>query len=61
MLLRRVIRHVRKQEWTAVGIDFLIVVIGVLLAMQVSNWNTTVRTGNAAKSIPSVSRSELRL
>lgn len=39
MLLRRVIEHVRKQEWTAVGIDFLIVVIGVFVGIQVANWN----------------------
>lgn len=41
MLLRRVISHVRKQEWTAIGIDFLIVVLGVFVATQVSNWNGT--------------------
>ena len=39
MLLRRVINHLRKQEWTAIGIDFLIVVVGVFIAMQVTNWN----------------------
>jgi hypothetical protein len=40
MLLRRVVEHVRKQEWTAIGIDFLIVVIGVFVGIQVSNWNS---------------------
>ena len=30
MILRRVIQHVRKQEWTALAIDFVIVVIGVV-------------------------------
>jgi hypothetical protein len=39
MLLRRVIEHVRDQNWTAVGIDFLIVVIGVFVGIQVANWN----------------------
>jgi len=39
MLLRRVIQHVRKQEWTAIGIDFVIVVVGVFVGIQVSNWN----------------------
>ena len=39
MLLRRVIAHVRKQEWTAVALDFLIVVVGVVIGIQVSNWN----------------------
>jgi hypothetical protein len=27
MILRRVIAHVREQTWTAIGIDFLIVVL----------------------------------
>jgi hypothetical protein len=39
MLLRRVIAHFRKQEWTAIAIDFLIVVIGVFVGLQVNNWN----------------------
>ena len=39
MLLRRVIEHVRGQNWTAVGIDFCIVVVGILLALQISEWN----------------------
>ncbi len=39
MILRRVIAHFRKQEWTAIAIDFLIVVVGVFVGMQVNNWN----------------------
>ena len=39
MLLRRVIQHVRKQEWTAVAIDFAIVVVGVFVGIQAANWN----------------------
>jgi hypothetical protein len=34
MLLRRIIEHVKKQEWTAIAIDFLIVVAGILIAFQ---------------------------
>jgi hypothetical protein len=39
MLLRRVIQHVKKQEWTAIWIDLVIVVVGVFIGIQVSNWN----------------------
>lgn len=39
MLLRRVIEHVKAQNWTAVALDFVIVVVGVFLGIQVSNWN----------------------
>ncbi|MBI1393577.1 MAG: hypothetical protein GC152_12615 [Alphaproteobacteria bacterium] len=36
MLLRRVIDHVRTQNWTAVALDFVIVVAGVMLALWAS-------------------------
>lgn len=39
MLLRRVTKHVKDQNWFAVGIDFAIVVVGVFIGLQVANWN----------------------
>jgi hypothetical protein len=39
MILRRFIEHVEAQNWTAVGLDFVIVVTGVFMGIQVSNWN----------------------
>jgi len=39
MILRRIIGHFRQQEWTAIAIDFVIVVLGVVIGIQVSNWN----------------------
>jgi len=39
MILRRVTEHVKAQNWLAVGIDFLIVVVGVFIGIQVANWN----------------------
>jgi len=39
MILRRVIAHFRKQEWTAIFLDFVIVVAGVFVGLQVNNWN----------------------
>lgn len=39
MILSRVIEHVKHQNWTAIGIDFVIVVLGVFIGIQVSNWN----------------------
>lgn len=38
MILRRLIQHLRKQEWTAVAIDFVIVVVGVFIGLQVNEW-----------------------
>lgn len=40
MILRRVAAHLRRQEWTAIAIDFVIVVAGVYVGIEVSNWNT---------------------
>ena len=39
MILRSVTKHVRDQNWFAVGLDFLIVVVGVFIGIQVANWN----------------------
>lgn len=39
MILRRVIDHFRKQEWTAIFLDFVIVVAGILIAFQITEWN----------------------
>lgn len=39
MILRRIVQHVKKQEWTAITIDFAIVVLGVFVASQVTDWN----------------------
>jgi hypothetical protein len=39
MLLRRITKHVTEQNWFAVFIDFLIVVVGVFIGIQVANWN----------------------
>lgn len=39
MILSRVIEHVKAQNWTAVCLDFAIVVLGVFIGIQVSNWN----------------------
>ena len=39
MILRRLAEHVRQQNWTAIGIDLVIVVVGVFLGIQLGNWN----------------------
>jgi hypothetical protein len=39
MVLRRVTEHLSKQHWTAVFLDFVVVVVGVFLGIQAANWN----------------------
>ena len=39
MILRRIREHVTHHNWFAVAVDFVIVVIGVFVGIQASNWN----------------------
>jgi hypothetical protein len=38
MLLRRFGRHIRNQDWFAVLLDVLVVIIGILVAFQIDRW-----------------------
>jgi len=37
--MRRIAQRLREHDWFAAGIELLIVVVGILIALQVSNWN----------------------
>ena len=39
MILRRITQHVKEQNWFAVALDFFIVVVGILIAFQITSWN----------------------
>ena len=39
MIYHSVVKALRRQNWTAIGIELLIVVIGVFVGTQVANWN----------------------
>ena len=39
MAMTVLLRRLREQDWLAAAIEFVIVVFGILLALQVSNWN----------------------
>lgn len=39
MILRRFMKHVNDQNWFAVGLDVIVVVVGIFLGMQVTEWN----------------------
>src|SRR5215213_1878076 len=38
-MLNRIARYLGAQHWNAIAIEFLIVTAGVLMGIQVSNWN----------------------
>ncbi len=41
MIVRRFVTALRQQDWATVAIEFLIVVVGIFVALQVNNWSET--------------------
>jgi hypothetical protein len=39
MIFRRLAQHLKDQNWTAIAIEFVLLVLGVFLGIQVANWN----------------------
>lgn len=59
MRLRRITKHIRDQNWFAVALDFLIVVVGVFIGLQVANWNAARLTADKAQNFEARLLSEL--
>jgi len=60
MILRRFAQHLRDQHWTAICIELLIVIAGVFIGTQVSNWNEDRVTNRKAEAFAERLRSDLR-
>lgn len=39
MILRRLSQSLKEQNWTAIWIEFVLLIVGVFLGIQVANWN----------------------
>ena len=48
MILRRLALRFHQQDWVAIGIELVVVVLGVFIGLQASNWNEEL--GTAAKA-----------
>jgi hypothetical protein len=59
MILRRVREHVTNHNWFAVAVDFIIVVIGVFVGIQASNWNQARVERQQAREYRSMLQSDL--
>jgi hypothetical protein len=59
MVLRRFRQHVGDHNWFAVAVDFLIVVIGVFLGIQASNWNQARLNHQQARQYRAMLRNDL--
>jgi hypothetical protein len=60
MILRRVGEHLRNQHWTAIAIELLIVILGVFIGTQVSNWNQERATNQQAAAFTEHLKEDLR-
>jgi len=38
MILRRITRHVKRQDWFAVWLDLIVVVAGIYIGLQADAW-----------------------
>jgi hypothetical protein len=60
MRARRVVEHLESQNWTAVVIELVIVVLGVFIGIQVSNWNDNRATERTAARFTEDLKTDLR-
>ena len=60
MILRRVVENLKLQHWTAIGIELVIVILGVFIGMQVSNWNQERATDQQAAVFTAHLKEDLR-
>jgi hypothetical protein len=44
MIMRRFSEALKQQNWTAIAIEFVLLVLGVFLGIQVANWNEARET-----------------
>jgi len=50
MILRRLSQSLKDQNWTAIVIEFVLLVVGVFLGIQVANWNEERRDHNRERA-----------
>lgn len=60
MMLRRLTQSLKEQNWTAIAIEFVLLVLGVFLGIQVGNWNQERELRNKAVTFTARLREDLR-
>ena len=60
MIRRRLIDNLKKQQWTAAVIELAIVVLGVFIGLQVSNWNQERISARQAANFSERLKADLR-
>jgi hypothetical protein len=59
MILRRIREHIVHHNWFAVAVDFVIVVLGVFVGIQASNWNQARINHQLAREYRAMLRDDL--
>jgi hypothetical protein len=59
-VIRRIFQNIRKQDWTAVVIELVVVTLGVFIGVQVSNWNGDLETDRKSALFTSRLKADLR-
>ena len=60
MILRRLVATLKQQHWTGIFIELVIVVLGVFIGMQVSNWNQQRATDQQSEIFTARLKADLR-
>ncbi len=60
-ILRRAIRNLQAQDWTAVLVELVVVVLGVFIGVQASNWNSDAETERKSAVFTERLKSDLRI
>ena len=61
MIFRRLAKHLREQNWTAIFIEFVLLVLGVFLGIQVANWNSDAIDRSEAREALNRLKEDLQL
>jgi hypothetical protein len=61
MILRRLAQNLREQNWTAIAIEFVLLVLGVFLGIQAANWNAEMSERREARGALQRLADDLRL
>lgn len=60
MIRRRLVENLQQQHWTTIGIELVIVVLGVFIGMQASNWNQERATDQQSEIFTARLKADLR-
>jgi hypothetical protein len=61
MILRRLAQSLKDQNWTAITIEFVLLVVGVFLGIQVGNWNQQRGIERQAREVTARLQADLRV